>query len=235
MLEIAEEPFLSLQGEGILSGTPMMFVRLARCNLRCTECDTAYAQDKGTMTPLESIMEHLWTSSVRWVCITGGEPLLHNIDDLVEAIVGSDRRVTVETNGLLAASTTVFIHTSLWTVSPKMTNSGRSEKQIEESMANVARFVKGRRVQLKFICRKPTDVAEALEYVQYVEKHYNASMQDIPVIIQPQAFATDKVEDNLAVLRQLWKLMPSMLNLYPYDIRVMPQLHRLLYGMRRRV
>ena len=70
------ETFVSLQGEGKHQGKPCFFLRLSGCNLRCTWCDTAYAFEKGTERSIEDIVKEISESKVRYVCITGGEPLL---------------------------------------------------------------------------------------------------------------------------------------------------------------
>lgn len=72
------EIFTSIQGEGLRTGLPCTFVRLAGCNLRCEgwPCDTQYAQGKeGTFYSLEDLAQAIpsWPPYVAW---TGGEPLI---------------------------------------------------------------------------------------------------------------------------------------------------------------
>ena len=50
------EIFYSIQGESIRAGYPCIFIRLAGCNLRCTYCDTVYAQTGGTEYTVEDII-----------------------------------------------------------------------------------------------------------------------------------------------------------------------------------
>jgi 7-carboxy-7-deazaguanine synthase len=96
------EIFTSIQGEGLTSGYPTVFVRLAGCNLRCTYCDTQYAQDcsGAEMTPVQVASEVLRTGVIH-VCITGGEPLLQQEELLVLLPMLRDNglEITIETNG----------------------------------------------------------------------------------------------------------------------------------------
>lgn len=103
------EIFYSVQGEGVLTGIPMVFVRFQGCNLLpncCRYCDTAYAQDgsKGTTMTVEDVREevrNLLPHYQGWVCITGGEPLfqLQACHNLVRKLRNYGYRTTVETNG----------------------------------------------------------------------------------------------------------------------------------------
>ena len=79
------EIFYSIQGEGIQSGLPTIFIRLTGCNLRCSYCDTKYAYIKGKHLSIDEISLKLKEFPCNTVCITGGEPLLHeNILELIK-------------------------------------------------------------------------------------------------------------------------------------------------------
>lgn len=136
------EAFISIQGEGLRTGRPTIFVRLKGCNLRCvfhnsdgkttSICDTSYASF-GTSEYLdhfsdERVMNMLYENpQIHDVVITGGEPLIY-ISELEEFIkrlrtVRDDFAITIETNGTLAPSDYLLEQVDLWSVSPKLSSS----------------------------------------------------------------------------------------------------------------
>ncbi|HCH66421.1 MAG TPA: radical SAM protein, partial [Deltaproteobacteria bacterium] len=72
------EQFVSVQGEGTLTGVPSTFVRLGGCNLRCSWCDTPYSSWKpeGEHIPLDALVDDIARQGPRHVVLTGGEPML---------------------------------------------------------------------------------------------------------------------------------------------------------------
>jgi 7-carboxy-7-deazaguanine synthase (Cx14CxxC type) len=119
-----KECFLTLQGEGVQSGSRAVFLRFAGCNLwsgreqdrataQCTFCDTDFVgtdgEGGGKFAGAEALAEHverLWGSGKdeRLVVITGGEPMLQLDERLVDALHQRGFRVAVETNGTLPAA-----------------------------------------------------------------------------------------------------------------------------------
>lgn len=91
------EIFYSLQGEGFWTGTPMVFVRLSGCNLRCPFCDTDHSRSM-LMTP-EEIIAEVRRFPAQHVVITGGEPSLQNLGKLVDLLHDLNRTIHIETNG----------------------------------------------------------------------------------------------------------------------------------------
>ena len=94
------EIFYSLQGEGKWTGLPNIFIRTTGCNLRCSFCDTKYAYDDGKEMSLEQILKQIHKYPCRYVCLTGGEPLLQDeILKLIELLLKRDYKICLETNG----------------------------------------------------------------------------------------------------------------------------------------
>jgi 7-carboxy-7-deazaguanine synthase len=99
------EVFHSIQGEGPLTGERTTFIRTARCNLRCSWCDTTYSFGPGRERSIPSLLREVTKNRTRNVCLTGGEPLLQRESvELVSRL--SQRGVTtvIETGGSLDVS-----------------------------------------------------------------------------------------------------------------------------------
>lgn len=111
---MVHEIFYSLQGEGMNTGRPCVFVRFAGCNLNCDFCDTPRVE--GTeMTPqmiYDTVHFHDLNNS-RNVIFTGGEPLLQLDDELIDLFKGW--WTAIETNATLPPVNYI----SWYTISPK--------------------------------------------------------------------------------------------------------------------
>lgn len=100
------ELFASVQGEGVRVGVPTVFVRLARCNLRCSWCDSEFTFTGGEQQTVEQVVAAVERfGPLPNVCITGGEPLIQRreLRVLIDALLllPSVRSVEVETGGSL--------------------------------------------------------------------------------------------------------------------------------------
>lgn len=99
MLKI-NEIFYSIQGETTYVGLPTVFVRLTACNLRCTYCDTKYSYYEGDMKTQESLIEEIASHKAKYVCITGGEPLLQKeVHPLMKDLCDRGYKLSLETSG----------------------------------------------------------------------------------------------------------------------------------------
>ncbi|MCI4343501.1 MAG: radical SAM protein [Thermoplasmata archaeon] len=96
------EVFHSVQGEGPLTGVRTTFIRTARCNLRCTWCDTTYSFGAGRERSIPSLLREVARHRTRHVCLTGGEPLLQRESvELVRRLSALGITTVIETGGSL--------------------------------------------------------------------------------------------------------------------------------------
>jgi 7-carboxy-7-deazaguanine synthase len=168
-LLVAEVFGPTLQGEGPSAGTPAVFVRLSRCNLACSWCDTPYTWDWSRFDPRAE--SRTWTvpDLAAWVLdgpaglvvVTGGEPLLQHrpLTALVEQLTGAGRRVEVETNGTRAPERRLVESGAWFNVSPKLANSGMPEHRriVPDALAALAG---SGRARFKFVVRDRDELEE---------------------------------------------------------------------------
>lgn len=78
--------FWTVQGEGVMFGTPQVFVRLAGCDVGCEQCDTDYGVHERV--ELREIVRRVGAecNGAKWVWLTGGEPTIHDIEPLVREL-----------------------------------------------------------------------------------------------------------------------------------------------------
>jgi 7-carboxy-7-deazaguanine synthase len=179
------EIFHTLQGEGLSTGKPSVFIRTSLCNLHCRWCDTDYTWNwEGTpwphdrdgepgyakfrkdeqiieLTPAD-VAERVRTFPCRHLVLTGGEPLLHDSDFTeVLRILNEQEAWTaeVETNGTLLPSPDFEALVTQFNVSPKLANSGNAPKLRIKDEA-LAWFASSPKAWFKFVISNPEDLVE---------------------------------------------------------------------------
>lgn len=199
------EIFRSVQGEGLLCGTPSLFVRTSGCNLRCWYCDTPYASwsPEGQDLAVEEIAARIEEWDVRHVVVTGGEPMLHaELIPLCQRLDALGRHVTIETAGTLYLP--VLCH--LMSISPKLSNSApprsrdrrwhHRHERTRHAPRVVERLTRQHTYQLKFVIDRPDDCREVDAYLAAFP-HIDRRR----VLLMPQGTSREVLERRAAWLR----------------------------------
>jgi 7-carboxy-7-deazaguanine synthase len=193
---LISEIYSSRQGEGLLTGTPSVFIRTAGCNLRCGFCDTPFASwepdgQRMTIPEIVSLTNQLAKRSLsakpNHVVITGGEPMLPNeINELCQKIRATNFHITIETAGTLFRR----LECDLMSVSPKLSNSDPDRSRAGEWKARhqqsrhrpkvVRQLIEQYEYQLKFVVGTPSDLDEILNFLQQVEVQDHSRVMLMP-------------------------------------------------------
>jgi len=200
------EVFHSLQGEGPLSGVRTTFIRTARCNLRCSWCDTQYSFGPGRERSLASLLAEVRRNRTRHVCLTGGEPLLQRESmTLLQRLAERGITTVVETGGSLDVRPYLKVPRLVLSVDVKCPSSGMEGRNRWENLPLLRR-----RDVLKFVIGDRIDY----RYARAVLRDYAGAAT---IVFQP-VWGTDA--GRLAD----WVLTDRL------DVRVMLQEHKLLWG-----
>lgn len=173
------EIFASVQGEGPTSGEPCAFIRLSRCNLACSWCDTAYtwrfegdarphrdelhfdrADEQVTLSEEDAAARIAAFGEGRLV-ITGGEPLLQAaaLARMLAFLPGIT--VEIETNGTVRPPEKLDRFVSQYNVSPKLSHSG-NPAELALIPQRLFEWVDNPKAWFKFVVASPADAEEAL-------------------------------------------------------------------------
>lgn len=95
------EHFYTLQGEGFHQGKAAYFIRLGGCDVGCVWCDVKDSWDaaKHPLLSIEDLLSDIERTPAKLIVITGGEPLLHNLDTLTATLKLKGYQVNIETSG----------------------------------------------------------------------------------------------------------------------------------------
>lgn len=95
------EHFYTLQGEGFYQGRAAYFIRLGGCDVGCVWCDVkdSWDADKHPLFEVQSLKFEVRKTPAEIVVITGGEPLMHNLDELTKELHEAGLQTNIETSG----------------------------------------------------------------------------------------------------------------------------------------
>jgi len=226
------EIFASLQGEGPSLGRPVAFVRLSRCNLACSWCDTAYTwrftgdnrphrdglsfERTANQVVLDEaeVAARIQALGQDRLVITGGEPLLQGaaLARMVALLDGIS--VEIETNGTVAPHAALDPLVVQYNVSPKLKHSGNAVEsaQIPERLSAWASEPKA---WFKFVIATPDDLAEVLALIE------TYAIDRARVFVMPEGTDSATLRE-----RERW-LAPLALE---HGLRLSDRLHIHLYG-----
>lgn len=221
------EIFYSIQGEGILTGVPSVFVRTSGCNLRCVWCDTPYTSwsPDGIDMSISEIREAVEKYPAGYVVITGGEPMIApDIMRLTESIRQLPRHITVETAG------TVYhpVACDLMSISPKLANSTPHDREsgkwavqherLRYQPEVLKQLMAEYEYQLKFVVASPQDIAEITKMLEEIGADRSR------VVLMAEGTSSDVIRERAAWLTEICK---------SEGFRYSPRLHIDLWGNRR--
>ena len=227
------EIFASLQGEGPSIGRPVAFVRLSRCNLACTWCDTAYTwrftgdnrpHRDGLSFEREANQVALAEAEVAAriaalgqdrLVITGGEPLLQGAAlARMAALLPAGTAIEIETNGTVAPHPALDPMVTQFNVSPKLAHSG-NPAELALVPERLTAWAADPRAWFKFVIAEPADLDEVL------------ALRDGYGIAGERIFLMPEGRSSTLVGERLRWLAPLAL---AHGLRMTDRLHIHLYG-----
>jgi organic radical activating enzyme len=174
------EEFFSIQGEGFHTGRAAYFVRIGGCDVGCSWCDSRFSWNPALhpMTKTDEIIGTAVKSGADSVVVTGGEPLMWNLDPLCSGFCDNNIKTFLETSGAYPLS-------GKWNwicLSPK-----RNMPPLDE--------IFGRANELKVIIENPDDLLWAEQNRAKVKK-------DCILYLQPEWSRFDKIIPSIVTFVQ---------------------------------
>lgn len=197
---LISEIYESRQGEGLLTGTPSVFLRTSGCNLRCWFCDTPFTSwnAEGNNLEMETIVHDVSDlakqKNCQHVVVTGGEPMLQKqIVLLTQRLKQIGLHITIETAGTVWHS----VQCDLMSISPKLSNSTPSMERAGEWAARheksrmaidiVSKLIANYEYQLKFVVDTPDDFQEIEDYLTQLQAQQSQQkLEKRRILLMPQ-------------------------------------------------
>ncbi len=158
------EDFYTIQGEGTHTGRPAYFIRTAGCDVNCWWCDVkeSWDEEKHPKVKTGEIVGRAVESGAQIAVITGGEPLLHNLEPLTIRLKQEGLNVHIETSG----SSPISGQLDWVTLSPK-----RFKKPLDENFPYVD--------ELKVVVLKNKDI-------EWAEENAKKCPENTRLLLQPE-------------------------------------------------
>lgn len=239
------------QGEGKLTGTDSVLVRVFGCDLDCHWCDTKYSINKKyhalyhgpeilSLPFLEVSSRAIMQAAggARHIILSGGEPTIHEeFVELVNDFTLLGYHVTVETNGMHYIDPWKFPHREriLWSISPKLKRA-YTKPADPDVLTSFLTFWNSDQIQFKFVISLEDEIPQALELLRKLPMHQGGTQ----VFLYPNGEFTDtlgdgnKLGDYFQFMKEMRKKVNQEVQWNLYAPRILPQMHVLLYGAKTR-
>lgn len=230
----------TIQGEGMVVGQKTMFVRTAGCDYSCSWCDSSFTWDgSGKHLIVQMTADEIWSelkrlggSGFSFVTISGGNPaLLRNLDALIIILKENDIKIGVETQGSRWQEWLYEIDEL--TISPKPPSSGMTTdfSMLSDIIGKLKIRNSEQHISLKIVVFNQEDY----EYAKQVHRRYPT----IPFYLQ---VGNDDITttDNAQLISHLLEKYQALIDRVIADtelrnVKVLPQLHALVWGNKRGV
>lgn len=227
----------TVQGEGALAGQISYFLRFGGCDWDCSWCDSRHAVDPSQIKKYskyltrEEIVEEARRLTkhaplFQWITLSGGNPAIWDLTEVVSALKLDEMKVAVETQGSIIPSW--FSYCDLITCSPKPPSSGMADRFNPETLHQLVELHQ-KRVVLKVVIfnNKDIDFAEKLKETFPRIPFYlsvGTAVQSKNDQLSDYALSNKVLKSYKWLAREFLK-RPTL-----YGATISPQMHVLLYG-----
>ncbi|MDX8045866.1 7-carboxy-7-deazaguanine synthase QueE [Gracilibacillus sp. S3-1-1] len=230
----------TIQGEGMVVGRKTMFVRTAGCDYSCAWCDSAFTWDgsakedikKMTSEEIFAQLKEIGGDRFDHVTISGGNPaLLKNLSELIDIFHKNGIQAALETQG--SRWQDWFLAIDDLTISPKPPSSMMKTNWtvLDDIMDNLEKGGRLANTSIKIVIFDEED----LEYAKSVRKRY----PNVAFFVQVgndnlEEIAPNELASHL-LTRYEWLIDQVMDESSLNDVRLLPQVHALVWGNKRGV
>jgi 7-carboxy-7-deazaguanine synthase len=230
----------TIQGEGAVIGKKTVFIRTAGCDYKCSWCDSAFTWDGSANADIRMLtsaeilkeLEKIGFKNFQHVTISGGNPaLIKQIDELIDTLKKCNLKVCLETQGSIWQDWMLQIDDL--TISPKPPSSGMKTdlRLLNDIIKRLDQRVSDGHVSLKVVIFDEND----LNYAKSIHKQFS----HVPFFLQVgnSDLTIEKNEELAVILLQklAWLVEKVIADPDLNEVRVLPQLHALLWGNKKGV
>ncbi|MCK5284964.1 MAG: 7-carboxy-7-deazaguanine synthase QueE [Alphaproteobacteria bacterium] len=231
-IRISEIFGVTIQGEGVLIGQPTVFVRTGGCDYRCSWCDSLHAVDSKYRNDWKLMStKDVWAEIKKCsgekpitISLSGGNPAIQPLGTLIKTGKSEAYRFALETQGSVSADW--FCDLDVLTLSPKPPS---SQMETDWNMFDICLEAAGIKpeVVLKIIVFDDEDY----NYAKDVALRYPS----LPLYLQPGNHKVEGNAEHEKLNERMRWLVEKVTQDRWFNIRVLPQLHVMLWGNKRGV